>query len=302
LFEDELDALKRLSHHHLVKFMGSYTDPKYVAYLMEPIADCNLEEYLSEQQSWIQAHASTLRTYFGCLASAVSYLHKQDIRHRDLKPSNVLIKDDKIYIADFSAALDSSKRSRTTTNSAHGIGTAQYMPPEVANKEPRNRKSDMWSLGVVFLEMTTVLRGLSLKRMEQFLERNGTGNVHILNNLPGTYKWFEEIRTSPTGFESDNEPLTWIKDLTQINPLQRPDARALAKQIANSASTRPFCGICCARNVIEDEDEVDSSPAEDDADRPSVDELFDHPQSIHHEDSKQSVVEQWLYSSDSNCN
>jgi ankyrin repeat protein/serine/threonine protein kinase len=301
MFEDELDALKRLSHGHLVKVMGSYTDSKYVAYLMEPIADCNLEWYLRQPQSWTQERAQALRTYFGCLASAVSYLHKQKIRHRDLKPSNVLVKDDKVYIADFSAALDSSKRGRSTTNSRQGLGTAQYMPPEVANNEPRNSKSDMWSLGVVFLEMTTVLRGLSLAGMDQFLERNGSGNKYILNNLPGTYNWFEELRKSPTGYQSDNEPLAWIKDLTQKDPLRRPSARALAKQIANSASPRSFCGPCCKQDIVEEaeEDEEDIfSTNQDDLDGTSVTDLFDPPQETRLGNSKHSAVEHWLYSAE----
>ncbi|KAI4206268.1 MAG: hypothetical protein LQ346_001164 [Caloplaca aetnensis] len=243
-FENELSNLKRLSHQHLVKLIGSYTDQKSVAFLMEPIADMNLLTFLEFYKPG--QDDTSLRRYFGCLANAVSYLHTQRIRHRDLKPENILIKDLKVYIADFGTALDWSHKLKDTTTDLCVPATAHYMAPEVANRMPRKSASDMWSLGVVYLEMVTVLRGRSVSALRKFLEKNGTRHPHVYGNLPATMQWFEELRLKGVGPESDNEPLTWIKDLTQPNPLRRPQPWALTEQIKTSSCSTSFIGICCA--------------------------------------------------------
>ncbi|KAI4176194.1 MAG: hypothetical protein LQ348_006052 [Seirophora lacunosa] len=244
-FENELSNLKRLSHQHLVKLVGSYTDQKSVAFLMVPIADMNLLTFL---ESYKRGQDDTsLRRYFGCLANALGYLHGQRIRHRDLKPENILIKDLKVYIADFGTALDWSHKLKDTTTDVGVPATARYMAPEVANRMPRKSASDMWSLGVIYLEMVTVLRGQSLSALRKFLEKNGTRHPFVFGNPPATTQWFEKLRLEGIGPESDNEPLTWIKDLTQPDPLRRPQPWALTEQIKNSSSTS-FTGICCAND------------------------------------------------------
>ena len=69
----EISSLKRLSHQHLVSYVGSYTDQRTVAYLMEPVADYNLETYLRQSRNFSEVRMASLRSYFGCLSSAVSY-------------------------------------------------------------------------------------------------------------------------------------------------------------------------------------------------------------------------------------
>ncbi|CAN9081049.1 unnamed protein product [Alternaria alternata] len=84
-FENELQVLKKLSHRHIVRLIGSYTDPHYVGVLMDPVADCNLKVLLSAHPLSPDAR-SLLRTFYGCLASAVRYLHENKLRHKDIKP------------------------------------------------------------------------------------------------------------------------------------------------------------------------------------------------------------------------
>jgi serine/threonine protein kinase len=42
-----------------------------------------------------------LRLFFSCLATALEYLYRQEIRHEDIKPSNIFIKGDQVFLADF---------------------------------------------------------------------------------------------------------------------------------------------------------------------------------------------------------
>ncbi|KAL8853107.1 MAG: hypothetical protein Q9221_001989 [Calogaya cf. arnoldii] len=255
-FEREVTNLKRLSHEHLVNVVGSYTDQRSVAFLMEPVADMNLSTFLEHFNRNRELWSPSLRSYFGCLANAVGHLHTQRIRHRDLKPPNILVKDFKIYIADFGTSRDWSLALNDTTTDSGIPMTAAYMAPEVAHRSPRNSAADMWSLGVVFLEMVTVLRGQSLSKMRKFIATHGTRHPCVYGNGPATTQWFEELRLNGQGPVSDNEPLSWIKDLTQLEPQRRPKPWALTSQIRSSISSTAFIGICCAG-----EDEIYDYPS-----------------------------------------
>ncbi|KAI4111134.1 MAG: hypothetical protein LQ339_000862 [Xanthoria mediterranea] len=295
-FESELTNLKRLSHQHLVKVVGSYTDQRSVAFLMEPVADMNLLTFLENFDRKREGWSPSLRSYFGCLANAVGYLHTQRIRHRDLKPANILVKDFKVYIADFGTARDWSLALDTTMDS--GIPTtAPYMAPEVVHRSPRNSAADMWSLGVVFLDMVTVLRGQSLPKMWRFIANHGTRHPYVHGNGPATTQWFEELRLNGNGPASDNEPLSWIKDLTQLEPQRRPKPWALADQIRSSISSIAFIGICCA-----DADDIHDYPsppstANSEEDAPLQEQLealgFSTKREPLIQPQKQSSLEQW---------
>ena len=74
---------------------------------------------------------------------------------------------------DFGTAFDWSKTGQSMTRSNAGdVRTPRYQSPEVADGE-FHRSSDMWSLGVVFLEMVTILRGKTLQQMDEFLAAPG---------------------------------------------------------------------------------------------------------------------------------
>ncbi|KAL8681758.1 MAG: hypothetical protein Q9186_002146 [Xanthomendoza sp. 1 TL-2023] len=298
-FENELTNLKRLSHQHLVKVVGSYTDQKSVAFLMEPVANMNLMTFLENvSQDHNNVMSPSLRSYFGCLANAVGYLHTKRIKHRDLKPENILIKDYKVYIADFGTAQDWSHAPNDTTTDSGVPITAPYMAPEVARRSPRNSAADMWSLGVVYLEMVTVLRGQSLHKMRKFIANHGTKHPYVFGNGPATTQWFEELRLNGRGPASDNEPLSWIKDLTQLEPQRRPKPWALTGQIRSSASSTAFIGICCA-----EEDEIHDYPsppssAGSEEEAPLQEKLealglFERPHGSFLQPHKQSSLELW---------
>ncbi|KAL8806499.1 MAG: hypothetical protein Q9182_001281 [Xanthomendoza sp. 2 TL-2023] len=297
-FENELTNLKRLSHQHLVKVVGSYTDQKSVAFLMEPVADMNLLIFLENFSQDRNIMSPSLRSYFGCLANAVGYLHTKRIKHRDLKPENILIKDYKVYIADFGTAQDWSHAANDTTTDSGVPITARYMAPEVARRSPRNSAADMWSLGVVYLEMVTVLRGQSLHKMRKFIANHGTKHPYVFGNGAATTQWFEELRLNGRGPVSDNEPLSWIKDLTQLEPQRRPKPWALAGQIRSSASSTAFIGICCA-----EEDEIHYYPsppssAASEEEAPLQEQLealgiFERPHGSFLQPQKQSSLELW---------
>lgn len=119
---------------------------------MTPVADCDLRVFLDRHQ--VPHRDNFLRQAYGCLVTAVHYLHQKRIRHKDLKPQNILIKESKVLITDFGTALDWNDESRATTTGEPGPISINYAAPEVADKERRSESSDIWSLGCVFVEMT----------------------------------------------------------------------------------------------------------------------------------------------------
>lgn len=125
---------------------------------MKPVATLDLKQYLKTCKGNLSGgERIRFRTYYGCLATAIAYLHENDIRHKDIKPNNILLKNNDIYITDFGTAIEFDE-GQSITKGTVKTRTPAYQSPEVARGAKRGRSSDIWSLGVTFLEMTTILR------------------------------------------------------------------------------------------------------------------------------------------------
>ncbi|KAF2461470.1 kinase-like domain-containing protein, partial [Lineolata rhizophorae] len=152
-FTKEVDILRRMKHPHVVEFVGHYEENNALHILMKPLADTDLENYMRKPGAFPSCN-SHLGDWFGCLASGLSYLHSRSIRHKDLKPSNILLKDARVFIADFGISSDFSFDSTSVSSSIASM-TPMYCAPEIANKEEHGTKADIFSLGCVFVELTT---------------------------------------------------------------------------------------------------------------------------------------------------
>lgn len=178
------------------------------------------------------------------------------IRHRDIKPQNVLVKGDRVLLTDFGIALDWEHLSRSTTTADSGK-TWLYAAPEVARYEKRNTSSDIWSLGCVFLEMITVLKGESVVNMRNFFNERKE-NYRFYANIAYIPEWIDKLRGR--GLPTDDKPLEWVAQMLQETPDLRPTAAKLVNDVtAVSAATHvPFCGPCCR-----DDDELSEADNDD---------------------------------------
>jgi len=255
-FLNELEALRTVDHRHIVKLVGSFTDPTYVGFIMSPVADCDFATFLSRAEHF-EDNKSWLWSYFGCLANALFYLHfTSSIRHKDIKPSNILVREYSVLLTDFGLAYNWSKSQRTTT-AEEKYWTEKYCAPEAVMDKERHSSSDIWSLGCVFLEMVTVLRGESLNTMQTFLSTNGSKQSNYRHNLDGISQWIRRLKDNSRS-ELESRPLDWIMEMLKHDHEQRPNARQLMESIWKSKSqndflansSKTFYGICCERSVV----------------------------------------------------
>jgi len=206
---------------------------------MSPVAECNLFEYY-ERVLPSNNEGTALRSFLGCLASALAYLHRTTIRHRDVKPTNILVRDNKVYLADFGISLDWEDLTGSTTNT-YTVRTIRYCSPEVINFEPRNTSSDIWSLGCVFLEIYTVLKGRTMDDLRQHM------GAHF-RNIAAVNDWMRGLKADQATL--DDEISVWVGNMLRINPQERTTALLLHDSIISSLfQGRPcggiFSGECC---------------------------------------------------------
>ncbi len=241
-FIAEIEILKRLKHIHIAEFVGSYTDPKYMGLIMSPVAEMDMSTYLKRATA---ARHEELRTFFGCLARALEFLHGESIRHKDIKPRNILVHKGNVLFTDFGLAFDFADAEGNTTVSRVNMMTQKYCAPEVASFEPRNTSSDIWSLGLVFLEMAAALKGRAAESIYEFLSEHGSRQAYVRTNSDGLRELLADLKE--TSYLTDNVVLMWIQDMLIIQPALRPTAAALTASIiaAGESGNRGFCGICC---------------------------------------------------------
>ncbi|KAH7356081.1 kinase-like domain-containing protein [Pyrenochaeta sp. MPI-SDFR-AT-0127] len=242
-FVAEIEILKRLKHHHIVKFVGSYTDPKCISLIMSPVAEKDLAAYLKRAND---SNLPELRTFFGCLATALEFLHEQNVRHKDIKPSNILVSRGRVLFADFGLSIDFTDANGSTTMSMVNGMTPRYCAPEVALQGPRNTMSDVWSLGAVFMEMIVILKGKTAQYMDEFYKQHRSWQAFVCTNPTALLDFVAELEK--TGEFSDNIALGWTQQMLSPKQQLRPTASSLVTSITASdqgGESMNFCGICC---------------------------------------------------------
>ncbi|KAH4222489.1 hypothetical protein HBI06_146930 [Parastagonospora nodorum] len=188
-FSREVKVMRQVRHPHCVQFLGSYTEIDYVNILSLPVADTDLARFLDQPVT--QQSRETLSRGIGCLCNAINYLHDNNIRHEDLKPQNVLIHGDNILLTDFGFSLDFSEDSVSTTTGRPSAWTIRYSAPEVLDFEPRNRATDIYSLGCVLLEMVSGIDGVTLSNLKTFWRTIGNGQSSFARNPEAVEAWFQ---------------------------------------------------------------------------------------------------------------
>ena len=150
-FKQEANAVAFLSHPNIVNIynVGSEENIHYI--VMEFVKGLTLKEVIRSKG---MIPNEMLLNYSYQIARALECAHNNNIIHRDIKPHNIIVtKDDLVKVTDFGIAKHSD--SATITNSGKIIGSAHYFSPEQARGNLTDRRSDIYSLGIVMYEMAT---------------------------------------------------------------------------------------------------------------------------------------------------
>jgi len=153
LLASEIHMMKSSNHGNIVDYVESYIVGGELWVVMEFLSNGMLTEWL-EQYPNGDCRMDEPEIAFVCreILQALSYIHSLHRIHRDIKSDNVLIGEDgSIKLADFgyAAQLTQQKSKRTTV-----VGTPYWMAPEVIQGTDYDYKVDVWSLGIMLMEMT----------------------------------------------------------------------------------------------------------------------------------------------------
>lgn len=148
-FAHEVEVGAELAHGNIVRVLAADTDsdrPFFACELVDGGDVAQLLEKFEKMPALVAARimAETLR--------GLSFAHEHGIIHRDIKPENLLLAPDgTVKIADFGVACRSGERSADGS----AAGTTIYMSPEQIRGKELSPASDLFTVGVVFVELLT---------------------------------------------------------------------------------------------------------------------------------------------------
>jgi len=168
-FEAEVRIISRLKHRNLVQLLGWCDSRHGLLLVYELVAQGSLDRRLhsSDGESFL-TWPERYQIIVG-LGSALRYLHQeweQRVVHGDIKPSNIML-DDSLgaKLGDFGLARLGDHGGRWQTTKAV-LGTAGYIDPEFVNTRHPSTHADVYSFGIVLLEVVSGLSPVVLRQGE----------------------------------------------------------------------------------------------------------------------------------------
>ncbi|XP_074307601.1 cysteine-rich receptor-like protein kinase 10 isoform X2 [Silene latifolia] len=236
-FKNEILILAKLEHRNLVRLVGFCLHAEEMLLIYEFVPNRSLDHFIFDPVQSQHMPWEIRYKIINGIARGLVYLHEESqlrIIHRDLKAANVLLDSEFVpKIADFGMArLFNIDQTQTTTTRV--VGTYGYMAPEYVLHGQVSMKSDVFSFGVLVLEIVTG------KRITSFL-----GGENPENLLSFAYKnWIEGTAWNivdpviSTGYSTETLRCIHIALLcVQENPVDRPTMSSVVLMLSSHTVT-----------------------------------------------------------------
>ena len=199
--ELEARVLQNLRHPNVVRCHSSFLARRKLCIVMEWCQEGDLYGLLKKQRGQLLDEDRVL-DLFVQTALAIKHCHDRKLLHRDIKSQNIfLAKGGIVKVGDFGVAkvLDSTCAMASTA-----IGTPYYLSPEICQNRKYSFKTDIWSLGCLLYEMTTLQHPFDAASLALLCRKIVRGTYPPVN-----YKYSRGLRDL-------------IGKMLQKNPFERP--------------------------------------------------------------------------------
>ncbi|KAF8674391.1 hypothetical protein HU200_048222 [Digitaria exilis] len=221
-FKSEIAVLTKVRHRNLVSLLGYCLDGNERILVYEYMPQGTLSQHLFE---WSENNLQPLEwkkrlSIALDVARGVEYLHslaQQTFIHRDLKPSNILLGDDmKAKVADFGLVRLAPADGKCVSVETRLAGTFGYLAPEYAVTGRVTTKADVFSFGVILMELITGRKALDETQPED--------SMHLVT-------WFRRMQLNKDAFRKAIDPVIDLDEET----------------FASVSTVSELAGHCCAR-------------------------------------------------------
>lgn len=236
----EFECLKKLSHPNIVKVLGIVHAKQNLYLFMEVAGVSSLFEAIriAGKEGLPLARAADI---FAQIAFAAAHCHDKNVAHGDMKPENIMMSSDGCAtLVDFGLAVDFTEEIPSLDLPR---GTMPFIPPEImkASETWDPAAADVWSLGVVFLEMLCGNHGFA--RLFGWQSKHMKRGPERARRAEEVVSFFAQIHTEAGGkavelvtsrCKNPTPPamLQLLFDMLQVEPSRRVKASAAAKRAA----------------------------------------------------------------------